>query len=166
MPTWNNLICEICKKTFKARRPKGIPKPKYCSQSCYSIHMKKRWNDPEYRSAMIQKHKLNTTKYWLGKKRPDMLGSKNPNWKQVKGHYINTAGYRVLYRPKHQLADKKGCVLEHHHIWFKNTGQKILPNEVIHHKNEIKTDNRFENLKLMTKKQHMQHHRQNGSKIT
>jgi len=93
-----NLKCEICHKKFKARRRNNAPPPKYCGQACYSIRMKQKWNDETYRKDMVQKHLDNPTKYWLGKKRPDMQGSNNPRWKEVKGSYIDN-GYNVLYRP-------------------------------------------------------------------
>jgi len=46
-----------------------------------------------------------------------------------------------------------------HDILFENhIGRKLEKNEVVHHINEIKTDNRIENLKLMTRSEHSKLH--------
>lgn len=39
-------------------------------------------------------------------------------------------------------------ILEHHLVWWWNTGQVVPDGFVVHHKNEIKNDNRFDNLEL------------------
>ena len=51
---------------------------------------------------------------------------------------------------------------EHHLVYWKHYG--ILPglNEVIHHKNERKRDNRIENLELVTHKTHNKLHKYRG----
>ena len=46
-------------------------------------------------------------------------------------------------------------IYEHHQVWYKNTGHIVdTSKEVVHHKNGIKTDNRFENLQLLTISEH------------
>jgi len=45
---------------------------------------------------------------------------------------------------------EKGRVwkLEHHVVMKKKIGRALLPNETVHHRNGIKTDNRLRNLEL------------------
>ena len=76
-------------------------------------------------------------------------GENAPNWKG--GRSITTAGYVSL------LVDGRR-VLEHRHIMEQHLGRKLARNEVVHHRNENKSDNRIENLELLTKAEHSRRH--------
>jgi len=73
-------------------------------------------------------------------------GNKNPRWKG--GRKKQSDGYILIYKPNHPFADKKGYVLEHRLVMEKHLGRHLKPEEVVHHINGIKNDNRPKNLKL------------------
>lgn len=76
-------------------------------------------------------------------------GSRNKVRKQVK----TGGGYLELFEPTHPLAKKNGYVLEHRKVVY-DAGFPIKPADEVHHKNGIKTDNRLENLEVLTKQKH------------
>jgi hypothetical protein len=55
--------------------------------------------------------------------------------------------------------NKKGNVKQHRRIMEEYLGRRLQPWEVVHHINGIKTDNRIENLQLMTASEHSSMHR-------
>lgn len=69
-------------------------------------------------------------------------------------------GYIAVYCPDHHMATKDGYVMEHILVMEKAIGRVITRDEVVHHKNKIKDDNRLENLELMTFKEHARLHMQ------
>ena len=58
-------------------------------------------------------------------------------------------GYIEEYCPNHPFADSKGYVLQHRLVMEKYIKRFLLPNEVVHHINENRGDNRIENLQLL-----------------
>lgn len=64
------------------------------------------------------------------------------------GPYINADGYRILYRPGHVQADKRGYVAEHRAVMAEHLGRRLRPDETVHHRNGVRLDNRLANLEL------------------
>lgn len=69
-----------------------------------------------------------------------------------KGDYL----YAVVY--DHPNSIKHGYVLLHRIVMENSLGRLLNSDEVVHHKNENKFDNRIENLELMKVGQHERHH--------
>lgn len=72
-------------------------------------------------------------------------GKDNPNWR---GGRILIDGYWYVYSIKHPHRIKSGYVAEHRLIMEDLLGRYLKPQEVIHHKNGIITDNKKSNLIL------------------
>lgn len=76
------------------------------------------------------------------------------------GYADNKGRFRV-YRPDYPRAyggSSKGYAKRSHVVWWLETGQVLPADHVLHHKNEDKLDDRFENLELKTHGQHTIEH--------
>lgn len=68
--------------------------------------------------------------------------------------YMTRKGYIVECHPGHPRADKNGYVFAHIIAYEKHAGTQVPLGYVVHHINGIKTDNRPENLTMMTSREH------------
>ena len=94
------------------------------------------------RPPFSKKWKINIGLGGIGKH----LRETNPRWKGgTKKHHL---GYIMINSPKHPFKGKYGYVMKHRLVMEKIIGRYLKPNEMIHHINEIRNDNRPENLTL------------------
>lgn len=70
------------------------------------------------------------------------------------------SGYWYIYSPYHPNCTKKGYVAEHRLVAEKMIGRFINKDEDVHHINGNKTDNRPENLMVLSHSDHMKLHKQ------
>ena len=83
-------------------------------------------------------------------------GPHAPSWRG--GRSLTTQGYISIYRPGHPLCDASGYGLEHRIVLY-DAGYRFRPGDVTHHVNGDRTDNRLENLRVLTIADHLRLHR-------
>jgi hypothetical protein len=88
--------------------------------------------------------KQNTGRFQKG----EHMGENHPRYK---GGCVLKSGYKQIFHNGKRF-------LEHRFIMEQYIKRKLKRNEVIHHINHIKTDNRIDNLKLMSNSEHTKAH--------
>ena len=82
-------------------------------------------------------------------------GPKSQKWK---GGRIVKDGYTLVKLPPDHpfrcMANKKGYCLEHRLVMAEHLGRPLTKDEIVHHKDGDKQDNRIENLQLLTRTKH------------
>ena len=85
-------------------------------------------------------------------------GENHPRWKG--GRTIDSYGYVLIHAPDHPYANNRGYIKEHRLVMEEILGRYLLPEEVVHHEDEIKDNNEPENLRLFSSdKKHLGYHR-------
>lgn len=135
----------------KKCQPSNIKK--YCSWDCYKkYHKGKCWNKGISPSKETIKKmrlaKLGKPSGQKGIKRPNFMGEKHPNWRG--GRSKTKSGYILVRSLEHPFCSKLGYIPEHRLTMEKKLGRYLKKNEIVHHLNGVKDDNREENLKIFS----------------
>lgn len=82
---------------------------------------------------------------------PDFVPLKmdrHPSWKG--GTTVDKSGYILEKCPDHPFANRAGYVRQHRLVMERHIGRLLDRREVVHHRNDLKHDNRIENLELFS----------------
>lgn len=165
--------CEVCGKEFKTYPSKiKAGKGKYCGKQCCLLitnkilkenGRKSRWvKGIKFSGDFIEKMVRNRIKseVWQRKTKLVQVFKHKTNKgkilaKRSKKIFKTHNGYILILMPEHPLADRNGYVREHRVIMEKHLGRYLNRwTEDVHHINGIKTDNRIENLQLLSRSEH------------
>ena len=84
------------------------------------------------------------------------MGEKNPMWKG--GQITDDHGYVHVKKSEYPRVDRKGYVKRARLVAEEMLGRYLYPDEIPHHKNGIKNDDRPENIEVMTRREHTSFH--------
>ena len=137
--------CKICGKPFKTKPSRW--RAKYCSHAC---HSKGQAVPKEIKTCptcgKVFKSQRSATRKYCSYPCSTKFGKDNPNWRG--GKRKTHRGYiRITIAPYKRK-------YEHILIIEKKLGRKLKANELVHHINGVKHDNRVENLRVMTIAEH------------
>lgn len=124
--------CDVCGCNFYERMYKGKTSGHYCSQSCA-----KRATIGQQDLSHLVQHR-----FTKGQQPHNYIGKT----KHAAGYIVRTGGNKIQ--------------LEHRMLVEQFLGRPLTRHEVVHHVNGDVTDNRLENLRIMSQSEHLKLHQQ------
>ena len=79
---------------------------------------------------------------------------------------VKERGYITLWMPDHPMARRNGYLAEHRLVASQKLGRYLSPQEHVHHVNEDRSDNRPENLEVLSAREHALHHHPERQSVT
>jgi DNA modification methylase len=154
--------CQQCSRHVRVKRSPATVKgdgPKFCSQQCNGLARRGTGSGPTPNHSIICESCGKSARVYrspsAGAPRFCSVkciglaqhGAANPAYSG--GSHVGANGYVSALAPDHPYANVRGYVYEHRLVMESLIGRLLAPEEVVHHRNQIRTDNRPENLQLL-----------------
>ena len=142
------VVCKNCQSIFLYW--KHDKNRQFCTHKCASRFKEKRKNilcdqcKTEFYKSYAD---IKRSKHHFCTKECYYEFSSGEKSRLFKGGSFSKAGYKVIYVNREKI-------FEHRHVMEKYLGRYLTKDEIVHHINGIKDDNRIENLLLANKKTH------------
>ncbi len=142
---WHNFSTYFCKNRNK-KREKWVKYVEVICSMCEQPFLQKKGNGKKYKRAYC------SDKCRAAAIKTHYSGKNHMSWRG--GRYKSGHGYILIKSPEHHRADRNGYVQLSVLVVEHELGRELLPDEVAHHKNEIRDDNRPSNLQVLTDSAH------------
>ena len=169
------VVCQNCSKIFKKKNSECKKYPRhFCCRKCYL--------DTWSKEKAVERITLECSNCGISfqrrvkaERRPRKFCSRKCQYEYFRGvngtyflggRFYNDHGYVLVLKPEHPRTVAHLYVYEHILVAEQKIGRYLRPNEVVHHLNGIKDDNRPENLEIMDNVQHTHLHHPRGVKRT
>lgn len=155
--TLPDLTCDVCGTVYRPGRAKTIAASRYCSLACKNTASTKPridvaclWCDEPlqtYVDSSGEPLRRYCSRACAAATRVTRGVGRQVNGREVLMH---VSGYLMCWVPG------RGRVMEHRYVVEQAIGRELRSDEQVHHMNYIKTDNRLENLALLSPSAHAQ----------
>lgn len=162
-------VCSFCGRRIR-RKPSQIKRSAFCfcSKECHNLSMKKGsnvfcdWCGKIFYKALSEIREENfcsaeCRNHWLSRQNREVMNVEGHS----KGHKApHLSELNKRRNPLGSIAENQVEVPSYRYrrIVESLIGRKLHPDEVIHHINGIRTDNRIENLRILTRSEHSRLH--------
>lgn len=152
--------CRHCGKMFVAKPTELIRnRAIYCSKSCYTLHTRE--NSQTNCAICGDKFHKKSIKNIFCSRQCFLKSAGKGIIKYNRKQILDSKGYRLVLIPNDDFFSSMAYmrhVPEHRLVMAKHLGRCLQKWELVHHKNGEKSDNRIENLELVSRIDHIQAH--------